>query len=65
MTIWLNGFVLLVGTAEHALCNSIHEQCCHQKPLGKPNQGDQCHTTSCGVATSHALRSGTSSIELD
>ena len=45
MTICLNGFVLLVGTTEHALCNSIHEKYYHQKPLAKPNQGDQCHKT--------------------
>jgi hypothetical protein len=45
ITVCLNGFVLLVGTAEHALCNSIHEQYYCQKLLAKPKQGYQCHKT--------------------
>ena len=45
MTICLNGFVLRGGTAEYALRNSIHEYYCHQKPLAKPDQGDQYHKT--------------------
>jgi hypothetical protein len=45
MTICLNGFVPLVGTAELVLCNSIHEQYYCQKLLAKPKQGYQCHKT--------------------
>ena len=67
MTLYLNVFVLRRGVAEFALLNSIREYY-RRKLLAKPKQGklyEVTIATSCGVATSHASRTGASFIELD
>ena len=70
MTLCLNGFLLQKGVAEYTLRNSIREYY-SQTLIAKPDQGrlyevtmPRIHeTTFCGMATSHALRTGALSIE--